>query len=405
MENKNYISRKRYIDKLKLFIDKPVIKVLTGMRRVGKSTLLTMIRDEILKNIPDENKIYLNFESIELFKINEAGKLIEYLKPLLKKDERQYIFFDEIQLVKNWEQVVNGLRLNDNYDIYITGSNSTLISGDLATLLAGRYVEFEIQPFTFGEFRKVFERLGLSDDELFVHFVTLGGMPFLRYFDLDEAPSLKYLADVYNKVLMKDVLRYNNVRDVDLFERILAYVLENIGNTFSANSIKNYFKNENRKVSVDTILNYLEYCRSAFIIKRVSRYDTVGKKILSVDEKYYLTDHGFRAAKGFSNTRNIERTLENIVCIELISRGYTLKIGKAGDKEIDFIAEKDGELCYFQVSYLMGDEATRDREFGVYKNIKDNFPKYVLSMDKVDFSRDGVAHKNIIDFLLEDTNK
>ena len=204
---------------------------------------------------------------------------------------------------------------------------------------------------------------------------------------------------------MKDVLRYNNVRDVDLFERILAYVLENIGNTFSANSIKNYFKNENRKVSVDTILNYLEYCRSAFIIKRVSRYDTVGKKILSVDEKYYLTDHGFRAAKGFSNTRNIERTLENIVCIELISRGYTLKIGKAGDKEIDFIAEKDGELRYFQVSYLMGDEATRDREFGVYKNIKDNFPKYVLSMDKVDFSRDGVAHKNIIDFLLEDTNK
>ena len=401
MENKNYVNRIRYIDKLKQFIDKPVIKVLTGMRRVGKSTLLTIIRNEILSNIPEENKIYLNFENIELFEINEAGKLLEYIKPLLKKNEKQYIFFDEIQLVNDWEKVVNGLRLNENYDIYITGSNSTLISGDLATLLAGRYVEFEIQPFTFNEFIEVFESLGLSNEEYFNNYIKVGGMPFLKYFNLDEIPSLKYLSDVYNTVLIKDVLRYNNVRDVDLFERILTYILENIGNTFSANSIKKYLKSEDRKISVDTILNYLEYCRNAFIIKKVSRYDAAGKKILSVDEKYYLTDHGFRQAKGFSNTKDIERTLENIVCIELISRGYNLKIGKVKDKEIDFIAKKDGALCYYQISYLMENEDTREREFGIYNLIEDNFPKYVLSMDKIDFSRDGVIHKNIIDFLLE----
>ena len=401
MENKNYVNRIRYIDKLKQFIDKPVIKVLTGMRRVGKSTLLTIIKDEILSNIPEENKIYLNFENIELFGINEAGKLLEYMKPLLKKNEKQYIFFDEIQLVNDWEKVVNGLRLNENYDIYITGSNSTLISGDLATLLAGRYVEFEIQPFTFNEFIEAFEGLGLSNEEYFNNYIRVGGMPFLKYFKLDEIPSLKYLSDVYNTVLIKDVLRYNNVRDVDLFERILAYILENIGNTFSANSIKKYLKSEDRKISVDTILNYLEYCRNAFIIKKVSRYDAAGKKILSVDEKYYLTDHGFRQAKGFSNTKDIERILENIVCIELISRGYNLKIGKVKDKEIDFIAEKDGALCYYQISYLMENEDTREREFGIYNLIEDNFPKYVLSMDKIDFSRDGVIHKNIIDFLLE----
>ena len=194
MENKNYVNRIRYIDKLKQFIDKPVIKVLTGMRRVGKSTLLTIVRNEILSNIPEENKIYLNFENIELFGINEAGKLLEYIKPLLKKNEKQYIFFDEIQLVNDWEKVVNGLRLNENYDIYITGSNSTLISGDLATLLAGRYVEFEIQPFTFNEFIEAFEGLGLSNEEYFNNYIRVGGIPFLKYFKLDEIPSLKYLS-------------------------------------------------------------------------------------------------------------------------------------------------------------------------------------------------------------------
>ena len=397
-----HIIRPKYLKQITQFVDKPVIKVLTGMRRVGKSTLLTMIKDEILKNIPDNNKIYLNFESAELFDITTAKALHTYLQPLIKRTKGKiYFFFDEIQMVSGWERVVNGLSVDKDCDIYITGSNSTLISGDLATLLSGRYTAFEIYPFTFGEFMQIFKNKKIPKETLFDKFIQLGGMPFLHYFDLDEVPSFKYLNDVYNTVLVKDVLQYNNIRDVDIFNRILSYVLENIGHTFSANSIKNYFKNEKRAVSIDTVLNYLEYCKNAFIIKKVSRYDIAGKKLLKVDEKYYVTDHGFRQAQGFSNTKDIERTLENIVFIELASRGYEVKIGKLKDREIDFIAQKNNRIFYYQVAYMLTDEKTREREFGVYKSIEDNFPKYVLSMDHFDFSRDGVIHKNIIDFLLE----
>ena len=397
-----HIIRPKYIKQITQFVDKPVIKVLTGMRRVGKSTLLTMIKDEILKNIPDNNKIYLNFESAELFDITTAKALHTYLQPLIKRTKGKiYFFFDEIQMVSGWERVVNGLSVDKDCDIYITGSNSTLISGDLTTLLSGRYTAFEIYPFTFGEFMQIFKNKKIPKETLFDKFVQLGGMPFLHYFDLDEVPCFKYLNDVYNTVLVKDVLQYNNIRDVDIFNRILSYVLENIGHTFSANSIKNYFKNEKRAVSIDTVLNYLEYCKNAFIIKKVSRYDIAGKKLLKVDEKYYVTDHGFRQAQGFSNTKDIERTLENIVFIELASRGYEVKIGKLKDREIDFIAQKNDRIFYYQVAYMLTDEKTREREFGVYKSIEDNFPKYVLSMDHFDFGRDGVIHKNIIDFLLE----
>lgn len=397
-----HIIRPKYLKQITQFVDKPVIKVLTGMRRVGKSTLLTMIKDEILKNIPDNNKIYLNFESAELFDIATAKALHTYLQPLIKKTKGKiYFFFDEIQMVSGWERVINSLSVDKDCDIYITGSNSTLISGDLATLLSGRYTAFEVYPFTFGEFMQIFRNKKIPKEALFDKFVQLGGMPFLHYFDLDEVPSFKYLNDVYNTVLVKDVLQYNNIRDVDIFNRILSYVLENIGHTFSANSIKNYFKNEKRAVSIDTVLNYLEYCKNAFIIKKVSRYDMAGKKLFKVDEKYYVTDHGFRQAQGFSNTKDIERTLENIVFIELASRGYEVKIGKLKDREIDFIAQKNDRIFYYQVAYMLTDEKTREREFGVYKSIEDNFPKYVLSMDHFDFGRDGVIHKNIIDFLLE----
>ncbi len=400
----DYIIRPKYIDKITKFIDKPVIKVLTGMRRVGKSTILTIIKDEILGDVPNKNKIYLNFESIEFLNVTNANSLLNYLEPLLENLKgKVYFFFDEIQLVNGWEKVINGLRVDRECDIYLTGSNTTLISGDLATFLAGRYVEFEIQPFSFGEFIQMFSYKDLTNEELFEKFIKVGGMPFLKHFNLEETPSYKYLNDVYNTVLVKDVLQYNNIRNVDIFNRILSFVFENIGHTFSANSIRNYFKSESRKVSVDTILNYLEYCNQAFIIKKVPRYDTLGKKILKIDEKYYLTDHGFRQARGFSNTKDIERALENIVYIELLSRGFDVKIGKVKDKEIDFIAKKGNTTHYYQVSYLMENEKTRKREFGVYKLIEDNFPKYVLSMDRLDFSQDGIIHKNIIEFLLKDT--
>ncbi|WP_295149897.1 ATP-binding protein [uncultured Peptoniphilus sp.] len=399
----DYIFRDRYIEKIKNFIDKPIVKILTGMRRVGKSTILNIIKNDVLKDIPEENKIYMNFESFEFFEINDATSLKEYLNEKLEDIKgKVYFFFDEIQLVEDWEKVINALRVSFDSDIYITGSNSKLISGDLATLLAGRYVEFEIQPLSFDEFSEIYKDLNLNKEDLFQKFIKIGGMPGLKYFKLEEEVSQKYLNDIYNTVLMKDVLNYNNIRDVDIFNRILSFAMQNIGATFSASAIKNYLKNENRNISVDTVLNYLEYCNRAFVLKKVPRFDLEGKKLLKVDEKYYLTDHGFRQSMGFSNLKDIEKTLENIVYIELLSRGYDVKIGKVKDREIDFVAKRGEIISYFQISYLMENEKTREREFGVYDLIKDNYPKYVLSMDKLDFSQKGIIHKNIVDFLLED---
>ncbi|MDU4652651.1 ATP-binding protein [Sneathia sanguinegens] len=398
----DFVERKEYIDKIKPFINKPVIKVITGMRRVGKSTFLKIISQKILKDIDESNKIYLNFETLELLKIKTDIELVEYLNPLLKdKKNKVYMFFDEIQLVKNWERVINALRVDENYDIYITGSNSSLMSSKISTLLSGRYIQIEIQPFNFREFLKLYSDKNLVYEELFKKYINIGGIPFLKYFDLDENSCAKYLQDLYNTVIVKDVIEYNKVRDVDMFNRILTYVFENIGQTFSSRSIQKFLKNENRNISVDTILNYLEYAKSAYIIKKVPRYDVVGKKILSVDEKYFITDHGLRYAKGFSNEKNIERILENIVYIELLSRGYKVNIGRVNDKEIDFIAVKGDKKEYYQVSYLLETEETRNREFGVYQKVEDNYPKYVLSMDKINFSQNGIIHLNIIQFLCE----
>ena len=394
----DYIIREKYISKIKPFINKPVLKILTGMRRVGKSSLLHIIKDEILKDVADENKIYINFEATNLLSINNVNSLLEYLKPLLEDVKgKVYFFFDEIQVIDGWEEVISDLKHNRDYDIFLTSSNKKLISS-----LSEKYVEFEIQPFTFSEFKKAFENMELSKENLFYKFIQLGGLPFLKYFDLDETPSFEYLNDIYNTVLVKDVLQYNNIRDVDLFNHIFSYVLTNIGQSFSASSIKTYLKNKNKNISVDTILNYLEYCNIAFLIKKAPRYDILSKKTLKVDEKYYLTDHGFRQATGFPITQDIKRILENIVYIELLSRGYEVKVGKVKDKEINFIAKKEKSLSYYQISYKIRDEKIRERIFETYNSITDNFPKYVLSMDHSNFSQDGVIHKNIIDFLLED---
>ena len=394
----DYIIREKYISKIKPFINKPVLKILTGMRRVGKSNLLHIIKDEILKDVADENKIYINFEATNLLSINNANSLLEYLKPLLEEVKgKVYFFFDEIQVIDGWEEVISDLKHNRDYDIFLTSSNKKLISS-----LSEKYVEFEIQPFTFSEFKKAFENMELSKENLFYKFIQLGGLPFLKYFDLDETPSFEYLNDIYNTVLVKDVLQYNNIRDVDLFNHIFSYVIANVGQSFSASSIKAYLKNKNKNISVDTILNYLEYCNVAFLIKKVPRYDIISKKTLKVDEKYYLIDHGFRQATGFPIAKDIEKVLENIVYIELISRGYEVKVGKVKDKEINFIAKKEKDLYYYQILYKIRDEKTRERIFETYNSITDNFPKYVLSMDHSNFSQDGVIHKNIIDFLLED---
>lgn len=397
----NYVKRDKYLGKIAPFVDQPVVKVLTGMRRVGKSTLLQMIQEELLPQVNPQNMISINLESGQYLQIKDGVDFYSYIQKQVKDlTGKLYFFIDEVQLVDSWERVINALRVDYECDIYLTGSNSSLLSSDLSTLLAGRYVSFEIQPFTFSEFIHLYRDLNLDKEELFQQFISLGGMPSLRYFQGEKEASYKYLNDIYNTVVVKDILEYQAIRDVDLFNRILRFCLENIGQTFSANSLRKYFASRGRKVSVDTVLNYLTFCQRAYLLKKVERYDTIGKKILTVDEKYYLTDHGFRQAVGFSNEKAIERVLENIVYIELLSRGYQVQIGRVRDKEIDFIASKQGQISYYQVSYLMESKETRDREFSVYSQIKDNFPKYVLSLDSFDFSQDGVIHKNLIDFLL-----
>ncbi|QCT74791.1 ATP-binding protein [Macrococcoides canis] len=395
----DYITRVQYLNSISRFVDKPIVKVLTGLRRVGKSTLLEMIRYELLSHIKDEHILFLNFESKDGLSINNAKKLVALVSERFSKDDRIYLFFDEIQLVSEWEKAINVFRVDFNADIYITGSNSKLLSTDISTVLAGRTVNFHIQPFTFKEYKHLLAHLNLTEQALFNAFVQFGGMPFIKYFDLEKEATLKYLMDVYNTVIVKDVLEYNKIRDVDLFNRILRFVIQNIGSTFSALSIVKFLKSEQRKVSVDTVLSYLRMLEEAFVIQKIVREDLIGKKVLKVDEKYYLSDHGFREALGYSNTQSIEKVLENIVLNEMQSRGYEVKIGKVNDLEVDFVAQKHQDKLYIQVSYLLASPSTIEREFKSLSMINDNYPKYVLSMDQLDFSHDGIIHMNIIDFL------
>ena len=398
------IKRERYMQRIRPFIDKDVVKVLTGIRRAGKSVMLELIKDELGKNgVREEQFISLNFESLANAKFCTAEVLYEELgKRIDKIKDKVYIFLDEIQEVTDWEKCINSMRVDYNCDIYITGSNAKLLSGELATYLGGRYVEFVIYPFSFEEYlesrRQSEEGLNISAE--FKTYIDFGGMPFLVNLNNDREASVQYLRDVYNSVILKDVVKRNNIRDVELLERIITFVMANVGHTFSARSVSNYLKSENRKVSAETVLNYIKACEDAYLFYRFNREDLVGKKILTINEKYYIADHGLREAVYGSNTRDMDQLLENIVCMELLFRGYNVTIGKAGEKEIDFIAEKAGDKLYIQVAYLLPAEDTIKREFGVYESIKDNFPKYVLSMDEFDMSRNGVKHFNVRDFLL-----
>ncbi|ETJ96993.1 ATP-binding protein [Propionimicrobium sp. BV2F7] len=296
-------------------------------------------------------------------------------------------------------KAINALRVSWNCDIYLTGSNSKMLSGDLATNLAGRYIEFRIQPLSFGEFNRLYPQENKS--ETFINYIRFGGMPGLKYFDFQREPIIQYLQGLYDSTVLKDVVEHNAIRDVDLFSRTTRYAFANIGTTFSASSIAKFLKNERRTASVDTILDYLEYCSQAFLLDRVNRFDVKGKAAMQTKEKYSCADHGYRLALGLSNESDIELVLENIVYQELRSRGYEVRVGKVGSKEIDFVAKKDAQISYYQVSYLLASQETPDREFSVFENVSDNYPKQVLSMDSIDLSRDGIVHKSIIDFLLE----
>ncbi|VTX50336.1 AAA domain protein [uncultured Leptotrichia sp.] len=401
------LKRDEYIKQIVPFIDKDVIKVLTGIRRSGKSVMLKLLMEELKNRGINENQfIYINFENLKYRNLKNYERLYDFI--LNKVDDKYksyYIFLDEIQEVEEWERCVNSLRVDEdfNFDIYITGSNAKLLSGELSTYLAGRYIEFVVYPFSFKEFFEIMKEKNKEIDlkEAFQDYVKFGGMPFLHNLDYNYEASMQYLQDLYASIILKDITRRNNIRDTDLLERIINYVVMNIGNTFSATSISKFFKSENRKVATETILNYIKACEEAFLVYRVARNDLLGKKILNVNEKYYIADHGIREAIMENNQKNINQVLENIVHFEMLRRGYNVKIGKVDNLEVDFVCKKNDETIYIQVSYLLASEDTKEIEFSVLENIKDNYPKYVLSMDEFDMSRNGIKHVNLIEFLIK----
>lgn len=398
------IKRESYMARIRPFIDGDLIKVLTGIRRSGKSVMLELIKDELrARGVTEEQLVAFNFEDMRNAQLCTAEALHdELVRRAASIKGKIYFFFDEIQEVERWERCVNSLRVEMDCDIYITGSNAKLLSGELATYLAGRYVEFIIYPFSFSEFLALYHSVEPDADTrtCFDRYLTFGGMPYLANLRFDETACRQYLRDLFNSVELKDIVKRNNVRDVDMLERIIAYVTANIGTTFSSTAISKYLKNEGRRVSPETVLNYLKACSDAFLFYQVRRQDLQGKKILTVNEKYYVADHGIREAVIGGNMRDINLVLENIVFMEVLRRGYSVTVGKVGEREIDFVCERHGEKCYIQVAYLLAAEETVQREFGVYEHVQDNFPKYVVSLDEFDMSRNGVRHYNIRDFLL-----
>jgi len=363
------IIRESYLSKIRPFMGKDIVKVLAGLRRSGKSVLLEQIRDEI----GSPHTVYLNFEDLGNQHLCEYNAFHDFIcEKIGNSEEKFYLFFDEIQEVQGWEKAVNSLRVKFNADIYITGSNSRLLSGELATYLAGRYVSFVVYPFSFAEFMVV------NSDHTFDDYIKYGGMPFLSSVDFEPEISKIYLRDIFNSVVLKDIVKRHNIRDVDLLERIIAYTLANIGKSFSATSISRFFKAEKRTVAPETILNYLKACEDAYLLYRFKSQDINGKKLLKVNEKYYTADHGLREAILGANLQSAEIILENIVALELLRRGYKVCVGRVGEKEIDFVGEKDGDKLYIQVCYLLNEESTIHREFGSLLRIQDNYPKYVL---------------------------
>ena len=396
------IIRERYLKQIRPFYNQDLIKVLIGIRRSGKSVILTQIIDELKKKeTDDEHIIYMNFEDFDYEEYNNNKKLNNYIKKKIKDDKKYYIFFDEIQNVDSWEKVVNSFRATKNTSIFITGSNSDLLSSDLATHISGRYVSFKITPFTFSE---VCELLNITDkndlDEIFNDYIKWGGMP-QRFMQSDDASKKTYLSDIYDSIVIKDIVKRFNIKDIDLLNRIVTYILTTPSQTFSPESLKKYFESESRGVSLETLYNYLDYIVRANLISKAERYDIRGKRILTGKYKYYLTDLGFTNILSDGKKEQLGAYLENIVYNELIARGYNVNIGNLENGEIDFIATRFEEKIYIQVAYILTDESVVKREFDAYKKIEDNYPKYVISMDKFDFSQNGIIHKNIIDWLLE----
>ena len=384
------IKRESYINEIKKFMNKPIIKVITGMRRSGKSIILKLISEELInEGVSSNNIIYINFESLMFSELTDFKKLYNYI---VEKSQtlqgKIYILLDEIQEVEHWEKAINSFMVDLNCDIYITGSNANLLSSELATYIAGRYVEIKIYPLSFKEYIE-FAKIQnpnkiLSNEEYFEQYLQFGGLPGIHNFDYEKENIYQYLSDIYNSVLLKDVIARNGIRDIELLERVVLYILDNIGNTFSAKNISDFLKSQGRKLSRETVYNYLKALENAYIISKVQRYDIKGKALLETQEKFYLMDLGLRHSKLGYRANDIAGYLENIIYLELMRRKYTVNIGKLSTKEVDFIGTLRDEKLYIQVTYLLATPETIEREFYPLKNINDNYPKYVLSMDNLE---------------------
>ena len=398
------LIREKYLSKIRPFYDVDLIKVIIGIRRCGKSVVLLQIMDELKnKGINPSQIIYINFEDEEYSFIKNDKNLHEFVKSKIINDEKYYLFFDEVQNVENWEKAINSFEATKNVSIFVTGSNSDLLSGELATHIAGRYVSFKIYPFTFKEVCELKEIKSREETErAFEDYIKWGGMP-QRFVLTDENQTKTYLSDIYNSIVIKDIVERFGIKDLDLFNRVIEYIVTTPSQNFSADSLVKYFLNsDNREVSKVTLYNYLEYMIKAMLINKADRYDIRGKRILNGKYKYYLTDLGLGQIKNTGKKLQLGAYLENLVYNELLSRGYDVKVGNLENGEIDFVATRYEEKIYIQVAYILADEKVEEREFGAYRKIEDNYPKYVLTMDKFDFSRDGIIHKNVIDWLLED---
>ena len=399
-----FIKRERYLAKIRSFYEVDLIKVLTGVRRCGKSVLLTQIEEEILaQNVPHDHIIRINFEDIQFEKIRTAEKLNQYVLEKICDSGKYYIFLDEIQHVRQFEKVLASLRATQNCSIFITGSNSKLLSGKMGTLLVGRCIEFRIMPFSFSEaYEYVTTAHGktIAPDEFIFDYLRWGGFPQRFAFDQGSDITL-YLQQTYQGIIDRDIITDAKRTNREKMLKIASYVMANSGKEFSAQSICNYFERQNNDpIDKASVYRYLDRMEKACLINRVKRFDIVGKRQLSYIEKQYAVDTGFRMIN--TNFTRYDNTffLENIVYNELFSRGYQIFVGKTQRGEIDFLVLDGRKKCFVQVAYYLHSDETIQREFGAFHNIADASPKYVLSLDRMDFSHDGIGHINIVDFLL-----
>lgn len=395
------LKRETYLEQIRPYYDSDIIKVITGVRRCGKSILLETIKDELTESgISGDQIIYLNLEDMDYDYISDAADLNREIKSRVSGDKKYYIFLDEIQHVKSFEKALASFRATLNVSLFVTGSNSTLLSGELATLLTGRTVEFEILPFSFYEMKQYYALNNMEwNDDLFFNYLKWGGFP-LRFDYKEEESIQRYISNLYESIVNRDIIGKSKSADKRSFMDISLYILANAGKELSIDNVISAYKTNHKEISKRTVYNYLERMKKAYLIHGVGRYSISGKSALSNREKQYAIDTGFRTIN--TNTINYEDTffLENIIYNELKTRRYTVFAGKTKTGEIDFVAIKDGKKCFIQVSYLLASETTIQREFGAYSKITDASPKYVMSLDRIDLSHDGITHINIIDYLL-----